>query len=143
MDRRPRWSFDPEHPTEGERGDWSVALYRTDESQPQLVRGETKQLGPDKEWVWTSDYGLIVRGPHPRHPGRMVLIMAGAHSLGSGAACLAATRSSIIKRIRERLPKGILEDKQRTFWALIKGTVTSRDYLLDEDGVSVEEAGVY
>jgi hypothetical protein len=144
-DRRPRWSFDPapEYAKKGEEGDWTVALYRTEKTQPQMMRGKAEQLGKKKEWVWTSDYGLILRGPHPRHRGRLVLFMAGAHSLGTGAACLAATSASLIKKIRERLPPGILEEKQRMFWALVKGTLTRRDYLLDEDGVSVEEAGVY
>ena len=43
-----------------------------------------------------EDYGLIVRGPHPKHPRRMVTIMAGPHSLGTGAACLAATKSHLV-----------------------------------------------
>ena len=69
--------------------------------------------------------------------------MAGAHSLGTGAACLAATRSSLIQEIRSRLPEGVLEDKKRTFWVLVKGTASERDYLLDEDGVTIEDAGAY
>ena len=143
-DRRPKWSFGPSpNYTEGEQGDWTVSLYRTDQDEPCLIRGKAEQLGALKEWVWTSDHGLIVRGPHPRHPHRLVLIMAGAHSLGTGAACLAATRSALIKKIRERLPAGVLEEKRRPFWVLVKGTVTQRDYLLDEDGVSIEDAGVY
>lgn len=38
-----------------------------------------------------EDYGLIVRGPHPLHPHRMATVLAGPHSLGTSAACLAAT----------------------------------------------------
>jgi hypothetical protein len=56
---------------------------------------------------------------------------------------LAATRSSLIKRIRERLPAGVFEEKQRPFWALVKGTATRHDFLLDEDGVTIEDAGAY
>ncbi len=70
--------------------------------------------------------------------------MAGAHSLGTGAACLAATRSALIQKVRGALPEGVLEDKGSTFWALVKGS-TSREkhYLLDAENVTIEEAGVY
>jgi hypothetical protein len=70
-------------------------------------------------------------------------MLAGAHSLGTGAACLAATRSALIRKLREKLPAGALEDKQKTFWALVKGEVNKDDFLLDENGVTIEEAGVY
>ncbi len=69
-------------------------------------------------------------------------MMAGPHSLGTAAACLAATRVSLIKKVEEALPAGTLADKSRTFWALVKGTI-SDDYHLDEEGVSIEEVGVY
>lgn len=141
--RRPKWEFDPWPAGASATGDWTVTLYRTEKGHPQALRGKAEQLGRKKEWVWTSDYGLVLRAPHPRHPHRMVLIMAGAHSLGTGAACLAATRSALIKQIRERLAPDVLEAKQRPFWALVKGCVSRRDFLLDEDGVSIEDVGVY
>jgi len=45
------------------------------------------------------DYGLIIRGPHPRRDGRIAMVLAGTRSLGTGAACLAATRLSLIENI--------------------------------------------
>jgi len=72
----------------------------------------------------------------------MVLIMAGAHSLGTGAACLAATRSMLIRQIKDALPDTVdFADKSRTIWVLVKGISSERDRLLDESGVSVLEAG--
>ena len=32
---------------------------------------------PGGPLIHKEDYGIIVRGPHPHHPGRMVLVMAG------------------------------------------------------------------
>ena len=110
-----------------------------------------KQSGTGKQ-IWTQDYGLILRAPHPRHKKRIILLMAGAHSLGTGAACLAASRSPLIKKVRETLREstgqlaqeksGIIENSENAFWVLVKGTVKHPDFLLDEDGVSIEDAGV-
>jgi hypothetical protein len=36
-----------------------------------------------------------------------------------------------------------MDNKSSTFWALVKGTVSPVDLMLDEAGVSVEEVGVY
>jgi len=69
--------------------------------------------------------------------------MAGAHSLGTGAACLAAARSTLINQLREKLRTWVLEDKRRTFWALVKGDANPEDYLLDEEKVTIIEVGVY
>ncbi len=144
----PQWKFAPTPDWEaGDSGDWPVALYRISSASdaPILIKGKAEQLGENKEWVWITDYGLIVRGPHPnpKHSGRLVLIMAGPHSLGTGAACLVVTRSSLIRKLRDKLPPGVLEGKQKTFWALVKAEASPGDFLLSEDGVTVEEVGVY
>jgi hypothetical protein len=142
--REPLWSFGNVSRNAPERRDWLVGLYRTIQGQRVKVEGKTISVGKDpRDVVWTEDYGIIVRGPHPHHPRRLALVLAGAHSLGTGAACMAATRSSLIQKIKTALPADVLEDKEKTFWVLVKGTVNSTDYLLDEDGVTIEEAGVY
>ncbi len=108
------------------------------------------------EWEWTGtkapggggpveDYGVIMRGPHPKHPGRMLTVMAGPTSLGTGAACIAATRSEHVLKIREKMieEKRIeISDRQRPFWVLVRG-VANKDRLLDVEGVTIEEVGVY
>ncbi|MBN1542909.1 hypothetical protein JW992_12250 [candidate division KSB1 bacterium] len=141
-----RWAFDPWPDGSSEEGDWSVALYRYENGKKDLIMGELVQCGPDskKNLIWKSDYGLIIRSPNPLHSDdRLVLILAGAHSLGSGAACLAATRSSLIRKIQIALPSRILEDKHQAFWVLVKGTASKKDSLLDEQDVRIEDAGVY
>jgi len=141
--KEPKWSLGPAPGYSVDDQDWPVALYRTRKGKEEEIRGKVEEFGPDKAEVWTEDYGIIIRGPHPIHPGRLVMIMAGAHSLGTGAACLAATSSVVIQKIRSKLPEGVLEDKTSTFWVLVKGTASSKDNLLDLEGVSVEDAGVY
>jgi hypothetical protein len=140
--RRPNWVFDPVHGFTRRDEDWPCGLYRVAGNRRELLNGRTEKRGPSGEDVWVEDYGIIVRGPHPKFPERLVMIMAGAKSLGTGAACFAATRSVFIQRIRSKLPEGVLEDKTSSFWVLVKGTA-ARDGLLDADGVSIEEAGVY
>jgi hypothetical protein len=109
-----------------------------------MVEGRTESLGQEGAKVHVMDHGIIVRGPHPDHPGRLVMVLAGPHSLGTGAACLAATRSVFIQQIKAALPRGVdIADKKRTFWVLVRGEVSPRDSLLDMEGVSIVEAGVY
>lgn len=37
--------------------------------------------------IHVDDYGIIIRAPHWEHSGRLVLVIAGAHRLGTGAGC--------------------------------------------------------
>jgi len=97
----------------------------------------------EKPRVWKDDYGLIVRGPHPRHAdeGRIVMLLAGSHALGTGATGVAATDPQRIKEVRGILPPGTLEDPQSRFWVLVKG-VASDDCRLDPRNVSIVDAGL-
>ena len=119
-----------------------MVLYRHQNGKKIL---EESTLGDFKgREIWQEDYGLIVRAPHPLHPDRMVLVMAGAHSLGTGAACIAATSSRFIREIQKNHLDGkVLADKTQTFWVLVKGIASERDGLLDKEGVTICEAGVY
>lgn len=141
--RDPKWQFGPRPGYTRADADWPVGLFRTVDGRQQEIQGKTKKRGSKKEEVWIEDYGVVVRGPHPDHPGRLVLIMAGAHSLGTGAACLAATQCTLIRQIRDKLPERVMEDKESTFWALVKGRASDKDGMLDVEGVTVEDAGVY
>jgi hypothetical protein len=141
--RDPNWTFGA-LPGESEFGDYKTALYRTRDAQTVMEEGRTESLGKEGAMVHVMDHGIIVRGPHPDHPGRLVMILAGPHSLGTGAACLAATRSPFIQQIKAAMPGGVdIADKKRTFWVLVRGEVSPRDWLLDMEGVTVVEAGVY
>ncbi len=147
--RSPNWYLGAFPLDAPEEGDYRVCLYRDIEGEKVEVKGRIEGVsigdGKSKVGIWKEDYGIIVRGPHPKHKGRMVLILSGAHSLGTGAACLAATRSPKILEIKNRLLDiGYdLADREKTFWALVKGTASERDKLLDAEGVTIEEVGVY
>jgi hypothetical protein len=141
--RGPNWALGA-MPGERKAGDYRTALYRTCDGKRVIVEGRTESLGQKGANVHVMDHGIIVRGPHPDHPGRLVMILAGPHSLGTGAACLAATRSPLIRQIKAALPPGVdIADKTRTFWVLVRGQVSPRDWLLDMEGVTLVEAGVY
>ncbi len=145
-----RWHFDPIPPFTREDTDWPCSLFCSKRAekkrsvQVEPVIGKKQTMGPKQEEIWIEDYGIIIRAPHPNHANRIVLILAGAHSLGTGAACLAATRSELLRKVRNALPPGTLEDKSAAFWVLVKGAASAeKDMLLDPEGVTVESAGVY
>ena len=88
-----------------------------------------------------EDYGLLLRGPHPHHHSRTVMILAGPRSLGTGSACLAATKSKLISEIVQHLgDSSLLADRSKMIWALVKG-IPSIDLHLDDSGVSIVAAG--
>lgn len=90
-----------------------------------------------------EDYGLVIRGPHPRHPHRMVTILAGPHSMGTGAACLAATRTELIRKIDQRLAGTVdLTMRDKPIWILVKGA-GGKDGHIDQEGVEIVNAGTY
>lgn len=141
--KRPKWILGS-RPGESEEGDHIVRLYENEKSEDNWIKGEFIEDKPKDSFIHTLDHGIIIRGPHPKNPNRIVLIMAGPHSLGTGAACLAATRSSLIREIQSTLPKKEdLADKSKTIWVLVQGRASEKDNLLDPDGVSILRAGTY
>jgi hypothetical protein len=119
--------------------------YRGPQDCRTFLRGDRPiQLGPLPDGVLRQDVGIVVRGPHPRHPRRQVLIMAGQRSLGTGAACLAATRSELIAKIQEKLPdRKFLGHKDFAAWAVVRGYRRSKEQRLTLEDVEVLDAGVY
>jgi hypothetical protein len=134
---RPNWCFRP-FPAEDLTGDYEVQL--VGEIDPGSFATPRRQFGDAGQ---REDYGLILRGPHPRHSHRTVTIMAGPHSLGTGAACLAATKSKLVREISKRLT-GIIDltTRDRTFWVLVKGKPGSEDHL-DASDVEIIDVGLY
>jgi hypothetical protein len=137
--RAPSWIFQPA-PGEEATGDYEVIL--TGELDKAIFVSNDRRYLPHDPPV--DDCGLIVRGPNPRFPQRLAMILAGPHARGTGAACLAATNSSLIRQITEKLPNGMsdLADHDRTLWALVH-VVPDRDLHISSDGVSITAAGVY
>ncbi len=89
---------------EDEEGDYIVRLWCIENGEKKQLKGRSEKRGPEKGTIHTKDYGLVIRCPHPRYSDRIIVIMAGAHSLGTGGACMAATRSVLIQQLREALP---------------------------------------
>jgi hypothetical protein len=142
QDRAPGFHFGPA-PGEDATADYQNALYRDAAEGEERVVGTVLQRAADGSILESIDYGIVIRGPHPDHPDRLVMVMAGIHSLGTGAACLAATRAPLIRDIQDRLPKKTLVAAEKaTFWALVSGHNNPRDAHLYQDGVEVVEAGI-
>ncbi len=132
------WRFEASPGPEKE-GNHPVSLYRVEDGvQTEMISERaTREVGE----VHVMDYGIILRGPHPKHPDRMLMVMAGAHSLGTGAACIAATRSQYVREIKDR---GIdISNRGLPFWVLVRGVESKVDGHLDVEGVSIEAAGTF
>lgn len=137
--KAPGWHFE-KCPGEGESDDFNMKL--TGRIQKGIFQSGCKAMKNEHKPGRLVDYGLIMRGSHPRIPGRTVLILAGSHSLGTGAACLAATKTPLIQTINEKLAgKAELTDRNKTIWVLAKGK-TGQERQLEVSGVSIVEAGV-
>jgi hypothetical protein len=135
----PDWHFE-RCPREEEISDYEMKLV----GKPSSGMFETKCSGIDNKDKSDSfvDFGLIVRGRHPHMPGRTVLILAGPHSIGTGSACIAATKTNLLKEISQKLTgKAELTDRNKTIWVLVKG-ITNKSGHLDVSGVSIEDAGL-
>ena len=88
------------------------------------------------------DYGFIIRGPHPWRPGRIAMVLAGTRSLGTGAACLAATRLGLIEDIRDELAPVPLDEYGKVIWVLVRATPDPDDNHTSAKLVRVKDAGV-
>lgn len=130
------------YPGEEDIEDYRGALYRGPAGNERLLKNQARPRAIGGSTVHTLDHGIILRGPHPYFPDRLIMLMAGPHSLGTGAASLAATNSRLIARIQDKLPSGVrLGDKKRVIYALVQGRVNEVDGHLDAEGVKILEAG--
>jgi len=138
--RTPDWYIGAELPSE-EVGSYEEALWRT-------YLGRRMKFAPEKREVTgasicVKDRGIVVRGPHPAYRDRVAIVLAGPTTLGTGAACLAATRSVLLSAIQAKLGSVRIGDKRKTIWALVEGEVESPSSALQVDGVKVLDAGAY
>jgi hypothetical protein len=72
---------------------------------------------------YERDFGLIIRGPHPKDSGCLVMVLAGRGAVGTEAACRAVTEDRPLARIKDRLQRshGIdLNAHQQAFWAIVE-----------------------
>ena len=138
--KEPSWHFSSLQDTSNE-SDYIAHLSKYDRGSK--ITYEAKLMNPQKG-IFDEDYGVIIRIPHPKFEGRIILLVAGAHSLGTGAACLAVSKSSLINQVNNKLPKDIdLSEKTKAFWALVRGKAIDDDGFLDENHVSIIDAGTF
>jgi hypothetical protein len=135
-----RWEFAPTRRKPPEDTHW--VLYDLRWKKPVPLLGENLLTGRERRKGWRADYGLVLRGPHPWVPGRMITIMAGGRSAGSGAACLAVTRPELIRKLRAEYPQINLDDKSCTFWILLSARFIDPERLMQWQDVKLEEAGL-
>jgi len=77
---------------------------------------------PEQEHRYRRDFGLVVRGPHPRDASVMLMLLAGRGSVGTEAACRAVTEQGCLDQIKQRLAvQGFnLNNHQQPFWAVVE-----------------------
>ena len=127
--RQNPWRFDTEHD-----GKVSV-LIGNREGSPWQFRARRGVPIPKE------DYGIVVRGPHPLHPRRRIVVLAGTRSFGTGAACLAGTRPRLIQQISNRLRDIDFSDPTKTIWALVRARPDLAEKRITEEHVSIEDVG--
>jgi len=86
--------------------------------------GKDRYLPPnwdETEHRYKRDFGLVIRGPHPRYPSCMILILAGRGSIGTEAACRAVTEPNFIKKIKDLLVLDNIDinDYSQSFWSVV------------------------
>jgi hypothetical protein len=107
----PAYEFRPD-PGSDDFNDVRVQLHKNDKLIDLRTFQESVEGGPQ-----ASDFGLILRAPHPIDSGRMVLILAGRSSLGTQAACLAATDPDQLQEMKRLEPKLDLDNHRQPFVA--------------------------
>ena len=136
--RPPCWDFLPRRTADSPED--PDACYRFLHSEDFTSEGLEKARASKRG---SEDYGIILRGPHPGRSNRMLMVLAGVHSLGTGAASLAATRSDLVRRIGEVLGgRTILDTRDQSIWVLVKGT-TGKDRHLAPEDVEIINAGIF
>lgn len=132
--RSPNWTFEIL-----EEGSDTRVIFRGDRDLNRKLRSpcSTSPRGT------TTDYGLIVRAPHPRHPQHVVLIVAGRHSIGTQSACLVVTQQKLIMNLEKELTGvGIsMRDTSQPFWAVVAGEL-QQDRTVSED-IRIVKVGGY
>jgi hypothetical protein len=143
--REPKWEFASKHPDSSDAHHW-LRLWATFQGERKMFEGEAERAPSGDVSFFKTDYGIVVRCPNAGNPRRLWMIMAGAHSIGTGAACLAATRSVLIRQIRDKLKSQFdvdIADKSHGFWALVVGRKSQKDGMLDVQDVAIEHVGMY
>jgi hypothetical protein len=125
-DRQPAWEFRADPDSSNLRNPM-VLIYCDGK------RHEPVFSVPGGRLVW--DFGLVVRGPHPNDSSRLLMVLAGRSSLGTEAACLAATAPSCVEKLVAalRAEKVDPDDHTKAFCAVVSVCAKERKAKLGAD----------
>jgi hypothetical protein len=141
------WSFEPQTNLKKPTGSHKV-LTKIVKSVRTEYPAINSRIGDKKILVPSKDYGLIIR--YPRHDftnEHLITILAGARSLGTGTACVAATNPEVIKIIRQRIfntyGADLITEKNIGFWVLLSGSSNNEDMHLSYDTIKVIDCDIF
>jgi hypothetical protein len=136
--RKPTWEFRAD-PESTDLRNPKVAICTSGKAYEPLGKVEASRL------VW--DFGLVVRGPHPKDAELLFMAMAGRSSLGTEAACLATTDPECQAKLAAALAqRGVnLDEHRQAFCAVV--SVRAKDMSAhlgaDKKRFCVEDIRVY
>lgn len=88
-----------------------------------------------------TDFGLILRAPHPKYNNKLVLVLAGRTGLGTAASCKAATTPNHIISLLDKYRIEIT-NFNKPFWAIASANRKKGSFSnIDGDSVNILEAG--
>ena len=126
---QPTWRFGVDSKSPDPRDPWLQVEKDGNVYEPADVVGQDRKH---------TDFGLILRAPHPRYEHKLVLVLAGRTGLGTAAACAAATSPELVKLL---VGKGIdLGNFALPFWAIATAKRESGESF-DPGSVAVAETG--
>jgi hypothetical protein len=132
--RAPHWEFKPDPESD-------------DITNPRVIirQDGQKYSPPNAPSVGRTrwDYGLVIRGPHPKDARCMFLIMAGRSALGTAATCLAVTAPECLSLLNQRLNlQGInLNNHKQAFCAVV--SICAEDRVMDLSSFAVHDIFAY
>ncbi len=132
--RAPSWEFKPDPESDEIMNPMVIVRHDGAQYTPPDAHDMNR-----RQW----DFGLVIRGPHPKNAGCMFMIMAGRSALGTEATCLAITAPSCLRVLNQRLNhRGInLNNHQQAFCAVV--SVQAKKHTTDLSSFTVHEIFTY
>jgi len=132
--RNPKWEFKPNPESK------NILNPRV------IIRRNKVEYEPDvtiDTHILKWDFGMVIRGPHPVDSSFMFMVLAGRGSLGTEAACLAATNPECLRVLNERLlfEKVDLDDHKKAFCAFV--SIHSSKLRTNKETFKVENVILY
>lgn len=133
-DRTPQWEFKPD-PESDKINNPRVIIWQ---DGVKYIPSDFEEIGRTR---W--DYGLVIRGPHPKDAHCMFMVLAGRSTLGTEAASLAITNPHCLGALNQELNQcGInLNDHRQAFCAVV--SVQAENRITDLSSFTVHDIVPY